>query len=63
MLSRNRIPGSLDEARTMLAYNQRILATSKSPQRRLRAERMIANLRPELRRLEARVAAAVDPHV
>jgi len=33
----DRIPGSVDEARTMIAYNERILETSQSPQRRDRS--------------------------
>lgn len=44
----------------MVAYNERILATSQSPQRRDRAARMLANLRPELARLEA-AARPPDP--
>jgi hypothetical protein len=48
----HRVPGSVEEARTLLAYNQRIVATSQSPQRRHRAERMLVNLQPELARLE-----------
>lgn len=36
----------------MVAYNERILQASDSPQRRHRADRMLANLRPELERLE-----------
>lgn len=39
----------------MVAYNQRILATSASLQRRHRARRMLANLRPHVVRLEAAV--------
>lgn len=52
----------------MLAYNERILATSQSAQRRHRAERMIANVRPVLEQLEqdeasrlARISAAAPP--
>lgn len=36
----------------MVAYNERILATSKSRQRRHRAERMLANLAPWVAQLE-----------
>lgn len=63
-----RRPGTVEEARTMLAYNERILQTSDSAQRRERAERMIANVRPELVRLEReeasrlqRITAAAPP--
>lgn len=48
----DRLPGSVDAARTMIAYNERILETSQSPQRRDRAARMLANVRPVLARLE-----------
>lgn len=41
----------------MVAYNARILETSASPQRRHQAERMMANLRPVLERLERDEAA------
>lgn len=51
-LRTDRVPGSLDEARTLVAYNERIRATSKSAQRVERAERMLANLRPHVERLE-----------
>jgi hypothetical protein len=64
----DRIPGSIDEAQQVIAYNERILATSGSPQRRHRAERMRANVRPELARLEVeeaerlrRIEAAAPP--
>lgn len=36
----------------MIAYNERILQTSASEQRRHRAERMLANLQPVLARLQ-----------
>lgn len=52
----------------MVAYNERILATSVSPQRRYRAERMLVNVRPHLERLErdeagriARIERATPP--
>jgi hypothetical protein len=51
-LRADRIPGSVKEARTLIAYNERILETSQSPQRRDRAARMLANVRPVLARLE-----------
>jgi hypothetical protein len=67
-LTRDRLPGSVDEARTLIAYNERILASTVSGQRRVRAERMIANLRPHLERLErdeaerlARIQRAAPP--
>jgi hypothetical protein len=67
-LTQARIPGSVDEARTMVAYNERILATSQSQQRRARATAMLANVRPHLERLEreeqarlARVEASAPP--
>jgi hypothetical protein len=67
-LRHDRVPGSVDEARTMVAYNERILATSESPQRLHRAERMLANLAPVLQRLEReevdrlrRIADAAPP--
>ena len=41
----------------MVAYNTRILETSQSQQRRHRAERMLANLQPEIARLEREAAA------
>lgn len=53
----DRVPGSLDEARALVAYNERIIATSGSAQRRERAERMLANVSPHLARLEADEAA------
>lgn len=49
----DRIPRSLDEARALVAYNQRILQTSQSPQRRHRASRMLENLEPVMAQLEA----------
>jgi hypothetical protein len=55
-----RIPGSVDEARTMVAYNERILATSQSQQRRDRATAMLANVRPHLERLEREEQARVS---
>lgn len=64
----DRIPASVDEARTLVAYNERILATSESPQRRERAVAMLANVKPHLDRLEreerdrvARLMAATPP--
>lgn len=63
-----RRPGSIDEARQMIAYNERILATSQSAQRRDRAERMLNNVRPLLAQLERdeaervrRIEAAAPP--
>jgi hypothetical protein len=52
-----RVPGTLAEAQAMVAYNERILATSGSPQRLHRAHQMLANLRPHVARLEARAAS------
>lgn len=40
----------------MVEYNERILATSVSPQRRHRAERMLANVLPLLAELERAAA-------
>jgi hypothetical protein len=67
-MQRDRLPGSIEEARTLVSYNERILATSDSPQRRARAQRMLANVRSELARLEqdeaerlGRIAAAAPP--
>lgn len=67
-LHRDRVPGSIEQARSMVAYNERILATSVSGQRRHRSERMLANVRPYLDRLERdeaerlrRIAAAAPP--
>ena len=51
-LRTDRIPASVDEARSLVAYNERIIATSQSPQRRERAAAMLANVRPHLERLE-----------
>lgn len=52
----------------MVAYNERIVAQSRSGQRQERARRMLANLRPELERLErdeaqrlSRIATAAPP--
>jgi hypothetical protein len=67
-LRADRIPASVDEVRAMVAYNERILETSQSTQRRYRAERMLINLQPwvellereELERL-AKIAAAAPP--
>jgi len=53
-LRADRRPGSLDEARTMVAYNQRILETSQSSERRDRAARMLVNLQPWIAELEQR---------
>ncbi len=47
-----RRPGSLLEALEMVAYNERIIATSLSKQRRDRASAMLANLRPIVGQLE-----------
>lgn len=67
-LTNARIPGSVEEARTLVAYNERILTTSQSAQRRERAEAMLRNLQPHLERLEReeagrvqRIAAAAPP--
>lgn len=54
------MPGYIDEARTMIAYNERILQTSASSQRRHRAERMLANLQPVLARLERDESTRLD---
>jgi len=43
----------------MVAYNERILKTSQSRQRRHRAERMLANLAPIVAQLEREEAARV----
>lgn len=56
-LSIDRLPRTLDEARTLIAYNQRILQTSQSPQRRHRAYRMLVHLQPILDQLEAEARA------
>jgi len=45
----------------MVAYNQRILATSQSPQRRHRADRMLANLTPLVAQLEHDEASPPNP--
>lgn len=52
----------------MVAYNERIIETSQSPQRVERATRMLVNLQPHLDRLEseerarlARLNAATPP--
>ena len=47
-----RRPGSVEEARTLVAYNERIIETSHSPQRRHRSNQMLANLHPLLEKLE-----------
>lgn len=67
-LTHARIPGSVDEARAIVAYNERIVATSQSQQRRDRAAAMLANVRPHLERLErdeqarlARVESSAPP--
>jgi hypothetical protein len=49
----------VDEARELVAYNERIVETSGSRQRRMRAARMLVNVRPHLERLEAEEAARV----
>jgi uncharacterized sporulation protein YeaH/YhbH (DUF444 family) len=51
-MRRDRIPWSIEVARSMVAYNERILRTSQSRQRLERAERMLANLRPVIAQLE-----------
>lgn len=51
-LQPRRVPGSVEEARTLVASNRRILASSHSPQRRRRAEAMLVNLQPHVDRLE-----------
>lgn len=63
-----RIPGSIDEARKLVAYNERVIASSGSRQRRMRAAAMLINLRPHVERLEAeerarlaRIGAATPP--
>lgn len=56
-LRADRVPGTLDEARKMVAYNESILATTASGQRRLRAAAMLVNLRPHVERLKAEEAA------
>lgn len=56
-LRRDRVPASVEEAQRLIAYNERILASSDSPQRRVRAERMLENVRAELARLERDEAA------
>jgi hypothetical protein len=43
----------------MVAYNERVLATSSSPRLREEARRMLVNLRPHVVRLETQPAAAV----
>ena len=67
-LRHDRIPGSVDEARELVAYNERIITTSQSAQRRERAAAMLANVRPHLERLEqeerdrvARLMSATPP--
>lgn len=64
----DRIPGSVEEARELVAYNERIIATSQSAHRRDRATAMLANVRPHLERLEreerdrlARLMSATPP--
>jgi uncharacterized protein (DUF885 family) len=59
-LNLERRPTSVAEAQTMVAYNEQILASSRSPQRRDRAARMLANVRPVLAHLEAAAAAIKD---
>jgi hypothetical protein len=49
----------VDEAHAMVAYNQRILETSQSAQRRHRAEQMLKNLAPVVAQLEREEAARV----
>lgn len=53
----DRIPGSVEEARTMVDYNERIVQTSASRPRRMRAAAMLVNVRPHLERLEGEEAA------
>jgi hypothetical protein len=57
-LNVDRRPASLEEARSLVAYNERILHTSESAQRRDRAERMLANVRPYVAEFEAKAPAA-----
>ena len=56
-LNHARIPATLDEARQMAEYNERIIETSDSLQRISRARRMLANVVPHLERLERQSAA------
>lgn len=58
-LTADREPGTLAEARAVVAYNERILETSSSSQRRIRAARMLKNLAPAIARLEQH--ASVTP--
>ena len=44
-MRRDRVPGSLAEARRLVGYNEQILARSTSSQRRHRAERMLLKWR------------------
>jgi hypothetical protein len=67
-LQTDRVPASIDEARKMVAYNEWVLETSRSAQRRDRAQRMLANLQPSVARLEreelerlAKIEAAALP--
>jgi hypothetical protein len=61
VLNRERLPGTLDEARRLIAYNEDVIRTSRSVQRRDRAAQMLSNLRPELARLEAADARREGP--
>ena len=57
-LNHARIPATLDEARQMAEYNERIIETSDSLHDIARARRMLANVVPHLERLERQAAAA-----
>lgn len=62
-LKAHRIPGTLAEAEALVAYNERVLATSVGRERRARARRMLANLQPHLERLRAAEVIARVPRV
>lgn len=61
-LRAHRMPGTVAEVRTLVAYNRRILDTSRSPQRRRRAEVMLVNLQPHIDRLEREARQAAPAH-
>lgn len=50
-LRRDREAASVAEARSLIAYNQRILVTTTNGPRRVRAARMLEALQPRLARL------------
>ena len=56
----DRYPRSLEETLTLVAYNERILRTSLSEQRRHRASQMLTNLQPFLTRFQADAAPNRD---